>query len=167
MTLTLKRYREIRLADDLNDQQSSAAIALANATSVTQEEYQTYVLSRLRQLMFGDDPAANWYDDFMAQGIPSLRDAHLDLLLVESPTAPDCNYTNARDLSNRVVQETWTRTLLATTIKTVDYTYSFGRVATEVTKVFALDGSTILAQTTSTYSYTGGFVTGIATTRDL
>lgn len=167
MAITLKRYREIRRADDLNDQHASSAILLANANSVTQEDYQTYVLSRLRQLMFGDALPANWYDDFQGQEIPSLRNAHLDLILVESPPGPDTTYANVKDVGNHVIQELWTRTLLATLLKSVDYTYTLSRVATQVTKVFAIDGSTILAQTTSTYSYTDGFVTGIVTTRDI
>lgn len=167
MPITLKRYREIRRADNLNDQHNSSAIALANANSVTQEDYQTFVLSRLRQLMFGDAVPANWYDDFQGQEIPSLRDVHLDVLLNESPTDPDTTYSNVKDLGNHVVQEIWTRTLLATALKTVDYAYVLNRVVTQVTRVFALDGSTILAQTTSTYSYTDGFVTGIVTTRDI
>jgi hypothetical protein len=167
MAITLKRYREIRRADDLNDQRTTAAILTANASSTTQEDYQTYVLSRVRQLMFGDALPANWYDDFQGQEIPSLRNAHLDLLLAESPMAPDTTYANIKNIGNHIVQETWTRTVLATKIKRVDYTYLLNRVTTEVTKVFALDGSTILAQTTDTYSYTGGFVTGIVTTRDI
>lgn len=166
MAITLKRYREIRRADNLDDQHNSAAITGANASSTTQEDYQTYVLSRLRQVMFGDG-AENWFDDFMALEIPSLREGQLALLLSDAPSNVGTTYSLTKDVNNLVTQETWVRVLPATTLKTVDYTYVLNRVSTEVTRVYALDGFTILAQTTSTYSYADGFVSGVVTTRDI
>jgi hypothetical protein len=82
MSPTLKRYNSIRRADDLDDQQGSSAIANAIVSSGTQEQFQIYVLSRIRQIIFGEVSTEHWYEDFVATGIPSLRG--LDTLLTPS-----------------------------------------------------------------------------------
>ena len=74
MGITLKRYNSIRRADDTNDQHGSAAIQGALIASTTQEDLQTYVLSRLRQVIFGEASSEHWYDDFLSEGILSLKD---------------------------------------------------------------------------------------------
>lgn len=74
MSNTLKRYNSIRRADDTGDQKDSAAILGALTASETQEELQTFFLSRLRQIIFGPNAPDHWFDDFVSQGILSLRD---------------------------------------------------------------------------------------------
>lgn len=74
MGITLKRYNSIRRADDTNDQHGSAAIQGALIASETQEDLQTFFLSRLRQIIFGESSPEHWYDDFLSDGILSLKD---------------------------------------------------------------------------------------------
>jgi len=75
MGQTYLRHRQIRRADDTDDQESSPSILGAIPSSITQEDYQRFYLSRLRQVIFGDDPGPNhWYDDFLGQGIKSLKE---------------------------------------------------------------------------------------------
>ena len=74
MANTLKRYNSIRRADNVDDQQGSIAISGVGVTSVTQEDFQVLFLSRLRQLIWGENAPEHWYDDLFSQGILSLRD---------------------------------------------------------------------------------------------
>jgi hypothetical protein len=72
---TLKRYNSVRRADDLDDQQGTAAIQGAVDSSQTQEQLQVFLLSRLRQIIFGESaPGHHWYDDLFSDGILSLRE---------------------------------------------------------------------------------------------
>lgn len=70
---TLQRYNRIRRTDDVTDQQGSSAITGALA-AITQEELQVFFLSRLRQIIWGENAPEHWYDDLFAQGIVSLKD---------------------------------------------------------------------------------------------
>jgi hypothetical protein len=70
---TLKRYNSIRRTDDVGDQEGSAAISGALVASETQEELQVFILSRLRQIIFGETAPEHWYDDLFSDGILSLR----------------------------------------------------------------------------------------------
>jgi hypothetical protein len=69
----LVRYREVRIADLLDDQKTAAEILGAYAASETQEDLQEYVLSQLKRIVFGDSPG-EWNADFVAAGIKSLAD---------------------------------------------------------------------------------------------
>lgn len=104
MPITLKRYNSIRRADDVDDQEGSASILGAVVASVTQEEYQVYFLSRLRQIIFGKDATDHWYDDFDAQGILSLKELSL------SPSSQlvrvGVELVGPKDGSNRVFRTT-------------------------------------------------------------
>jgi hypothetical protein len=72
---TYLRYRQIRRADDVTDQETSLAILGAIPSSVTEEDYQRFFLSRLRQVIYGNAPGTHhWYDDFLGEGILSLKD---------------------------------------------------------------------------------------------
>lgn len=72
---TYLRHRQIRRADDTSDQENSSSILSAIPSSITEEDYQRFYLSRLRQVIFGDDPGPHhWFDDFLGQGIKSLKD---------------------------------------------------------------------------------------------
>lgn len=76
---TLKRFNSIRRTDDVSDQQDSAAISGAVLTSETQEQFQAFFLSRLRQIIFGESAPEHWYDDLFSSGILSLRDLSASL----------------------------------------------------------------------------------------
>jgi hypothetical protein len=71
---TLKRYNSTRRADDTDDQQSSSAVSGALIASETQEQLQVFFLSRLRQLIFGENAPEHWFDDMFSEGILSLRE---------------------------------------------------------------------------------------------
>ncbi len=73
MKKDLVRYREVRVADTQDDQRNAAQVAAAPALSLTQEDFQNFILSQLKRIIHGDH-AGNWFDDFRAQGIPSLQD---------------------------------------------------------------------------------------------
>src|SRR6185369_14924521 len=62
------RYKQVRVADNRDDQSTPSQIALANTTSVTQEDLQALVLSQLKRVIFGDNPG-NWYLDFRNLGL--------------------------------------------------------------------------------------------------
>ena len=87
-------------------------------------------------------------------------------LLETEPASPGTTYSNTI-VGGKVTQEVWRRTADASLLKSIDYTYTGGKVTTEVRKVFATDGVTVIAQVTLTYTYTGPTVTGIATVRDI
>ena len=75
MNGTLDRYRQIRVADNLADQATSAQVSGALSNSVTQEDLQYYYLSRLNQVIFGNAFVSHhWYEDFLGEGILSLKD---------------------------------------------------------------------------------------------
>lgn len=93
-----------------------------------------------------------------------------EILLNEDPIANtgvgiDCTYTPTY-AGLLITVETWVRND-STNIKTIDYTYAVGKVTTEVRKVFALDGTTIVAQLTWTYVYTGNIVTSATMVRNV
>ena len=109
------------------------------------------------QALIYDTVALTW-----GPGVP------LDLQLVaDVPMFPTGTTYSITKVGARVTQEKWTRTVGATNLRTIDYTYVGNRVSAEVRKVYAADGSTVLAQITLTYSYTFSTVTGITTTRDV
>jgi hypothetical protein len=89
-----------------------------------------------------------------------------DFLLDNEPDSLNNTYSNTIT-GGKVTQEKWIRTVGATNIKTIDYTYTGSKVTTEVRKVYATDGTTIIAQMTLTYTYTVSTVTGIVSTRDV
>ncbi len=74
MAATYARYRQIRVADNLNDQATSAQISNALTASQTEEDLQYYFLSRLRQVIFGNTSVHHWYEDFLSEGILSLQE---------------------------------------------------------------------------------------------
>jgi hypothetical protein len=88
-----------------------------------------------------------------------------DFLLENEPPAPSTTYTTTFT-GNFITQERWRR-LDTTLIRTIDYTYSSGRVVTEVRKVYAADGTTIDAQLTIAYTYTGNVVSSATRTRNI
>ena len=92
-----------------------------------------------------------------------------EFLLDNEPTAvtgaTDASYTVAYS-GNQVTSETWKRND-TTNIKTIAYTYTGIKVTSEVRKVYASDGTTIVAQVTWNYTYTGNSLTSATMTRDV
>ena len=72
------RYRQVRVADNKNDQKSALEILGALAGSLTQEDLQVFLLSQIKRIIHGDNPG-HWQDDFIAQGTLSLRDVSFSL----------------------------------------------------------------------------------------
>lgn len=89
-----------------------------------------------------------------------------DFLLDCPPDSVGVTYALTRT-SGLVSKETWTNTSTTKTIKTIDYTRSSGLVTVMVTKVFASNGTTVVAQTTETLTRSSGVVTGSTKTRDV
>jgi len=89
-----------------------------------------------------------------------------DLLLETDIPDPDNNYSNTR-VSGKVVQEKWERDFDSTKIKIIDYTYTGSRLTTEIRKIYASDGTTIVAQLTINYAYTGSTLISQTVTRDV
>jgi hypothetical protein len=78
------------------------------------------------------------------------------------------NTTHAATYTNGLVtQELWTNTVGGLAVKRATYTYSSGRLATEVRVAYASDGTTIAAQSTYNYTYTNGRLSGTTITRDV
>lgn len=95
--------------------------------------------------------------------------AYNDFLLDNEPIAEtgtnDASYTPTY-VGINVTKEEWKRND-NTLVKSIDYTYSGINVTTEVRKVFAANGTTIVAQVTWTYSYTGVNITSATMVRDV
>lgn len=88
-------------------------------------------------------------------------------LLDDEPGSVGTTYTVTRSGST-VTQEKWVNTGNSRTIKQINYTYTGSKVTTEVRKVFsAADGTTVIAQKTLTYSYSGTTVTGATIVRNV
>lgn len=89
-----------------------------------------------------------------------------DFLLRNYPVQPGVSYSNTFT-GNRVTQEQWRRSSDNSLIKQVEYTFTGSRVTSEVRKLYAANGTTIIAQITNTYTYVGQRLTGQTTTRDV
>jgi hypothetical protein len=88
-------------------------------------------------------------------------------LLDNEPVGTGVTYSNTRS-GSLITQELWINTGNSRAIREVDYTYTGSKVTTEVRKVFsAADGTTVIAQVTLTYSYTGSSVTGTTIVRNV
>jgi hypothetical protein len=89
-----------------------------------------------------------------------------DFLLASDPDRVTANLTITRS-SGLVTTLTWVNNSTSKTIKTVAITRSGGLVSSIVTKVFAANGTTIVAQLTKTLTRTSGLVTSVAISRDV
>jgi len=90
----------------------------------------------------------------------------LNHALVATPSDRAITFAATRT-SGQVSRETWTYTATSLLLKSIDYTRVAGLVTSFVTKIFAEDGTTIIAQTTDTIARTGGVVTSGTTVRDI
>lgn len=89
-----------------------------------------------------------------------------DFLLDNEPVEVGITYTPTYT-SGRITNEEWKNTNNRK-YKTIDYTYSSGRISTEVRKVYdPADGTTVLAQVTITYSYSGATVSSYVLVRNV
>lgn len=104
MAITLKRYNSIRRADNTDDQQGSPAIQGALIASDTQEDLQVFILSRMRQIIFGETSSEHWYDDFFSEGILSLKELSASSGL--SQVRIGVSLVGPKDGSNRVFRTT-------------------------------------------------------------
>lgn len=101
MAITIIRHRQVRRADNTDDQQDSSAIQGALIASETQEDLQVYFLSRLRQIIFGKNSTDHWYDDFSVDGILSLKELS-SLSSGSAPRRTGVELVGPLDGSNRV-----------------------------------------------------------------
>jgi hypothetical protein len=101
---TFERYRQIRVADNLSDQATPTQISGALVNSATQEDLQYYYLSRLREVIFGNDPSHHWYEDFLSEGIFSLKDLSAAIGPVKVRTG--IALVGPKDSRNRVFRTT-------------------------------------------------------------
>lgn len=85
----LVRFKEVRVADLRNDQKTAPQILNADAASLTQEQFQEFILSQIKRIIHGNH-AGLWKDDFVAQNILSLQD-----LAAGNRFAADCLATDA------------------------------------------------------------------------
>lgn len=92
--------------------------------------------------------------------------SQLEFLLDCEPDSTGVTYSVTRT-GGRVSQETWTDTATSKTLKTISYARIGNLVSSIQTKVYAVDGVTVAAQTTETLSRSSGVVSGSTKTRDI
>lgn len=98
--------------------------------------------------------------------ITPLKQDTVSALLEGEPVTVGTTYS-VTYASGLVSQELWKRSSDNTNLKQITYTYSSGLVQTEVRKVFAADGTTVVGQVTLTYAYTSGLLASVGETRDV
>jgi hypothetical protein len=102
---TYVRYRQIRVADNQADQATPTQISGALANSATQEDLQYYFLSRLNQVIFGAAYTTHhWYEDFLSEGILSLKDLSASIAPVTVRTG--IALVGPKDGMNRIFRTT-------------------------------------------------------------
>src|SRR5580693_3158096 len=101
---TFDRYRFIRRADNLaDDQATSAQIGLVLTSTTSQEDVQRLFLSRLRQVIWGDNAPHHWHEDFLGEGVLSL----VDLSGITAPVyQPQFFLIGPKDGTNRIFRTT-------------------------------------------------------------
>ena len=97
----------------------------------------------------------------------ALTDISNHELLDSEPVSFGTSYSVTR-VNRRVTQEKWVSTIGTLNIKTIDYSYTNGKVSQEVRKVYDKPtGLTVVAQATITYTYTGNLVTSETIVRNI
>jgi hypothetical protein len=89
-----------------------------------------------------------------------------DFLLDCEPPSIDTDYAITR-VAGKVTEETWTRTTTSALWKSINYSRTGNVVSSEVRRVYAADGTTILAQMTVAYVHSGASVVSATYTRDI
>lgn len=95
----------------------------------------------------------------------ALKDLDYDALLNDEPSGSNYTYANVLS-SGKVTSETWTRNA-GNKIKDIVYTYTNGKVTQEVRTVYDTNGTSVLAQQTIAYTYTGSTVSSETITRNV
>lgn len=95
-----------------------------------------------------------------------VREDTYQRLLEDDPAGIGVN-ENISYSSNRVSAETWRRAADNSLLKNIDYTYTGTRVTQEVRKVYAEDGTRIVAQKTVVYTYSGNSAITVSSSRDV
>lgn len=90
----------------------------------------------------------------------------LDLLLEVDPPLPSNNYSNLFT-GNKLTNETWKRASNSSNLKTIDYTFTGNKLTTELRKVYAANGTSVVGQLTISYTYSGSRLTAETVVRDL
>jgi len=96
-----------------------------------------------------------------------VKDGTYQRLLEDDPAGFGVNESVTYGAGNRVTNETWRRAADSSILKTIDYTYSGNKVSQEVRKVYAENGTSVVAQKTVVYTYSGNNVTAISSSRDV
>jgi hypothetical protein len=91
---------------------------------------------------------------------------YVDFLLDNDPVTVATTLAITR-VGGLVTSLTWTDNATSKIVKTVDLARSGSLVSSSIVKIYATDGITVVAQTTSTNSYVGTLVASTITTRDL
>ena len=91
--------------------------------------------------------------------------AQYDFLIDSDPNSTALTYAVTRT-AGVITRETWSNAG-PVLVKSIDYTYSDGTCTQEVRKVFAADGTTIVAQVTVVYTYSGGLIASATSTRNV
>lgn len=71
---TRLRYQKVWKAGVFDDQKTAAQITTSEATSVSQEDFQSYVLSQIKRIIHGN-AVGRWFDD------PTLVPSNIQILL--------------------------------------------------------------------------------------
>lgn len=107
------------------------------------------------------------YNAFVSGG-PSNAPTNYDFFLDNEPDQSNHSYAVSRDQSGRVIKETWIDSSSSKIFKTIDYTRGADhKVQSEVRRIFAPDGSTVVAQLTESYTRAQGRLSGSSIVRDL
>jgi hypothetical protein len=91
-----------------------------------------------------------------------------NFLLDCEPNSINNVYANIKT-NGFITRETWTNSFTSKLWKSIDYTRQHfkSKVITEVRKIYAPDGLTVVAQMTLAYTRTAGRITGATVTRDI
>lgn len=164
MAVVVRRYAFVGPSQDDLDRFVGASSALAQGfTPKPVAEFQVDNATADITIAFDEYmESIGWEFDPAA---PSVQ-GDLYTMLLGSPLVADLgagNFTAEHVYAGDLLTlESWKRTD-TTLVYTLVYTYALGKIATEVAKVFATDGTTIVAQGTRTYSYTGGGLLDVVT----
>lgn len=155
-----------QLIDDFEDQVSATGVVLQEPGGSSRDQ-DVKVWRDGGVMWFKDDatPATALTALAASSTGPSIDEFLLDNEPVRETGTNDATYTPTYS-GNLVTLEEWKRDD-TTLLKSIAYTYSGNQVTSEVRKVFGIDGSTISAQVTWTYGYTGNRVTSATMTRDV
>lgn len=155
--------------DPFEDVIEAAGFELQEPDDVTRTRDNDVIISRATGEMTFKDQVVTSAVTLTALLAGGTGVTYTEFLLENDPTAetgtPDATYIVTYSGANPTKEE-WKRDD-ATLIKSIDYTYTSKRVTQLVVKVFAANGTTILAQVTWDITYTAGKLDGGSMTRNV